>query len=371
MTSNDWFTIRNIHEIDSPAMAIYPERVRENLRVLKSFVPETARLRPHIKTHKTPEVARLMIDEGIHKFKCATIAEAEMLAAQGARDILLAYQPVGPKARRFAELIKKFPGTAFSCLIDNLGSAQNLSAACEAVQVQASAFLDLNIGMNRTGILPSKEALSVYLEAGKQKGLHMKGLHAYDGHLRDTDFEKRTQRCNEGFTPVESLRKEIIRITGQEPAVIAGGSPTFPIHAKRTNVECSPGTFIFWDMGYHSILKEQPFVFAALVIARVVSKPNENIICVDLGHKAIASENPLPNRVHFLNTTGLEPIGHSEEHMVFKTHAGSSFNVGDVLYGVPYHVCPTVALYDSAYIVRDNEAKETWAVTARGRKLTV
>src|SRR4051812_14305219 len=96
-----WYDINNITNIDSPTLVIYKERVIQNIATAISMVDDVKNLRPHVKTHKCKEVAQLMIDAGINKFKCATIAEAEMLAMANAKDVLLAYQPVGPKLKRF------------------------------------------------------------------------------------------------------------------------------------------------------------------------------------------------------------------------------------------------------------------------------
>src|SRR6266498_1664634 len=108
--NNEWFHIREIDKIDSPALVIFPERVKANIQTAISMVG-VDRLRPHVKTNKSAEASQLMLDTGITKFKCATIAEAEMLGIIVAPDVLLAYQPLGPKLQRFIELIKKFPAT--------------------------------------------------------------------------------------------------------------------------------------------------------------------------------------------------------------------------------------------------------------------
>ena len=107
-----------------------------------------------------------------------------------------------------------------------------------------------------------------------------------------------------------------------------------------------------------------------MVISRVISVVDENTICTDLGHKSVAAENPLP-RVHFLNAEDAEPIGQSEEHFVVKVSDTTIYKVGDVLYGVPVHICPTVALYDQAVVVENNKAVDEWSVIARDRKITV
>ena len=364
----NWFEIKNIDAIDSPSLVIYPDRVQKNINVLKSFVPITNRLRPHIKTNKSPEVVQLLLDADISKFKCATIAEAEMLAHVGAQDVLLAYQPTGPKIERLIQLIKKFPSVSFSCLVDNEISVKNISDQAIDKGAKVRMWIDLNVGMNRTGINPGS-AHSLAKIIYELKGVELIGLHAYDGHLRDTDLKVRTEKCDAAFKAVQELQRKIQADLNNELKIAAGGSPTFPIHAKRENVECSPGTFIFWDAGYGSILKEQPFQYAALVLTRVVSKPAEGILCLDLGHKSIASENPIANRVTFLNAPDLEFVGHSEEHLVAKTNQWAKYNVGDVLYGVPYHICPTVALNDFAWVVKDGVATTQWSIVARKRKI--
>jgi D-serine deaminase-like pyridoxal phosphate-dependent protein len=367
---NNWYEINNIDQVDSPALVIYADRVKDNIKTLISSIDNVNRLRPHIKTHKSMEVSRMMLEAGIKKFKCATIAEAEMLAVAGAADILLAYQPVGPKAERLAALKKKFPSVSWSCLIDNLNSAKEISTTFSTRGLRINVYIDLNVGMNRTGIFP-EDAYNLFAECQLLKGIDIVGLHAYDGHLRDTDLSLRTKKCDEGFARVVDLQKKIPAKFDKQLIIVAGGTPTFSIHSKRKEIECSPGTFIYWDKGYEQILQEQHYLHAALVISRVISNPAENIVCTDLGHKAIASENPLQNRVYFLNAPELEPFGHSEEHMVFKNPSTKKYSVGDVLYGIPYHVCPTVALHDAASIVENGVAKNQWLTDARKRKITI
>lgn len=368
---NPWYYIKNIDKIDSPALLIYQDRVEENIRLLKSMIDDPQRLRPHVKTHKTTEVCLLLMQAGISKFKCATIAEAEMLAMAKAPDVLLAYQPAGPKVARFISLIKKYPTTAFSCLVDNNASATAIADAAKANSLEIEIYIDINAGMNRTGIAPGDAVLQLYKDCASLRGLQIKGLHVYDGHIRMQDFEERTLACNEAFLQVENMKVQLIKNGFEEPVIIAGGSPTFLIHAKRGTVECSPGTFIFWDKGYQDLCSEQPFLTAALVITRIISLPDETKICLDLGHKAIASENEISKRVHFLNATDLKFVGHSEEHLIAEAPAGHMYKAGDVLYGLPYHICPTVALYERALLVENSEAKTEWKIIARDRKISV
>ena len=158
----DWYHISNIMEVDSPALVVFPDRVKRNIELLKNMIDDVKRLRPHVKTHKTKEAALLQMEAGIKKFKCATIAEAEMLGSIKAPDVLLAYQPIGPKINRFISLIKKYPETKFSCLVDDREAAQAMAAKASKAGISMPVFIDLNLGMNRTGIAPVRMRLSLY-----------------------------------------------------------------------------------------------------------------------------------------------------------------------------------------------------------------
>ena len=370
MYENDkWHLIKNIDKVDSPALVIYLDRVKKNIDLLKELIGDVERLRPHAKTHKSKEAALLLIKGGISKFKCATIAEAEMLASVKAKDVLLAYQPVGPKIDRFIMLLKSYPATAFACLVDDLEAAEFISEKAADAGLQIPVYLDLNTGMNRTGITPDEKAMELYLQCSKLKGIRPVGLHAYDGHITDVDFKTRKERCDEAFIPVENLKHTLIEQGFDEPVIVAGGSPTFPIHAKRKKVECSPGTFIYWDAGYLRNLPEQAFLPAALVVSRVISLPDAATVCIDLGHKSVAAENSLEKRVYFEALPELQPVGQSEEHMVLRTEMGHPYKIGDVLFGLPYHICPTCALYERALLVEDGNVTTEWKIEARDRKI--
>ncbi len=366
---SNWFTIKNISDFDSPLLVVYPNRIKQNIHFAIDMAGNVSRLRPHVKTSKMSEVCVMLSEAGITKFKCATIAEAEMLALIEAPDVLLAYQPVGPKAQRFISLILTYPETSFSCLVDNIESATHLNKLAAVENIQVSVFIDLNVGMNRTGIQPEK-AFDLAQQIRSFSSLQLKGLHAYDGHIHDSDIQQRKQKVESAFKAVTALHKQLTSDHKSSLVIIAGGTPTFPVHLQHKDVECSPGTFIFSDWGYKHSLPDQPFEYAALVITRVVSIIDKETVCVDLGHKSVAAENPLP-RVHFLNAPDVVPASQSEEHLVLKVPRDSYYHVGDVLYGVPVHICPTVALYDKAYVVNDNNIVTSWKVIARNRTITV
>jgi D-serine deaminase-like pyridoxal phosphate-dependent protein len=367
---DDWYIINDVENLDTPALVVYPARVKHNINLLKSMINDVARLRPHVKTHKSKDVTLLMLEAGITKFKCATIAEAEMLGMGAAPDVLLAYQPTGPKLKRFIQLILKYPGTKFSCLVDDITQAKQIAAEAVKNKIEITVYIDLNVGQNRTGIIPGDEALQLYMDCAQLPGLKPAGLHAYDGHIHESSFETRVELCNKGYEPVSKLRADL-KQKGYEAIIIAGGSPTFPIHAKREDIECSPGTFIYWDRGYQSAFKEQPFLTAALVVSRVISLPNETLICADAGHKSVAPENELGKRIYFLNAPDLVMTGQSEEHLVMDAGNDHHYKIGDVLYGLPYHICPTVSQYERAITIENNKISGEWKNIARDRKITI
>ena len=364
----NWYTINNINDIDTPALLIYQDRVKQNIEQAISYVQSIEQLRPHVKTHKIKEVTKLMMAVGITKFKCATIAEAEMLALCKAKDVLLAYPLIGPKILRLRALRAKYPNTMFSCLTDNPEAAKQLSDCF--LDTPLSIYIDVNVGMNRTGIDP-KKALDLFQYCTDLKGINVIGLHAYDGHIHDTNLHLRQQNVDKVAALIGIAQRAVERFSQKKMKIVAGGTPTFTLHgARHKDIEVSPGTFVFWDKGYSDMMPDFDFLWAGLLATRVISIVNETKLCLDLGHKSIAAENPLP-RIHFLNVDNATPIGQSEEHLVVEVPDTEPFKVGDVWFGVPIHICPTVALYDKVQVVEHGRVTESWWVVARDRMISI
>lgn len=361
----------NFSQIDSPCLIVYPALVEKNIAEMINMAGSVTRLRPHIKTHKTAEGIKMMQAQGINKFKCATIAEAELLAMNKAKDVLLAHQPVGVKIQRLIKLIITYPQTIFSTIVDNIEQAQLINKAFAIEGFNLAVYIDINVGMNRTGIHPGNEAFQLYEYLQTASHLIFKGLHVYDGQHRQSDPIEREQACEAAFEKVYTWIKMIEEKGYNRPSIIAGGSPSFSIHAKKLDRECSPGTNIFWDHGYATICPEQHFTPAVHLLTRVISKPAANRICLDLGHKAVASENEITKRVYFPNHTDLKPVGQSEEHLVMETENADQYKVGDILIGIPYHICPTVALHETLIAIENDQIIGEWQVAARKRKITI
>jgi D-serine deaminase-like pyridoxal phosphate-dependent protein len=369
----NWQAISNIGSFDTPLMAVYPDRVRENIKLaLEMAGGQASRLRPHIKTHKTAEILQIFLDLGITKVKCATIAEAELAATAGIPDVMLAYQPVGFKIDRFLKLAAIFPNVNFSCLVDNLSSAARIgSKAMSFSGKPARVFIDLNTGMNRTGYDYERSLPEFYQTVSNVQGLRLLGLHIYDGHLHHNDPVLRIAPAAAALAEVRAAISAIVRMGLPEPLLIAGGSNTFSYYAQQSDVECSPGTFVFWDKSYTDKIPELDFKLAAVLIATVISMPGPDLLCLDLGYKSVSSENPIDKRVLFPWNPDLKAIAHSEEHLVLHAADGATatYHVGQVIYGIPYHICPSVALYDELSVVNDQQITGQWAVAARRRKI--
>ena len=189
---------------------MYPDRAEANLRRLIAIAGGTSRLRPHMKTHKLPEIARMHVALGLTSVKCATIAEAEMLASEGLTDVLLAYQPVGPAVGRLLQLSQTFPGVTFRAVVDDEDAARALSDAFADVESSIDLLVDLDVGMHRTGIAPEL-APPLYRLLDTLPGVTPGGLHAYDGHLRDPDLAVRRAAADGAFAQVRALREALQR----------------------------------------------------------------------------------------------------------------------------------------------------------------
>jgi D-serine deaminase-like pyridoxal phosphate-dependent protein len=266
-------------------------------------------------------------------------------------------------------LKKKYPASDISVIADDLEIICQLSSLAMSGSMNIGVWLDINNGMDRTGIIPSR-AFDLYRKICELPGLVARGLHVYDGHIHDEDINQRTETVEKAYKPVNELITSLTLNGLPVPAVIAGGTPSFPIHAKHGNAETSPGTLILWDAGYRERYKDLDFLNAGVLLTRVVSRPERDLLCLDLGHKAIAAEMPHP-RIRLMGLPPHEFVNHSEEHLVIKLHGAEKYKTGDIIYGIPWHICPTVARYPFAYAVRDHVVTETWRIEARDRVISI
>lgn len=359
-----WYKPKNEASIFTPAVLVYPDRIEENIHRMIAIAGHAERLRPHVKTHKIAEVIALQVQLGITRFKCATISEVEMVAARGGKDVLLAYPLLGPAILKFLQLIELYPQIRFSVTVDSQSACQLLSDLAKISGRTVNVFVDLDNGMHRTGIAPGR-AMELIESIIEDRYLEFGGLHIYDGHIHDMDFEERKAHCEADFESVLSLVSELDSKGIPVAELACGGTPTFPIHARHPSRTLCPGTPVLWDAGYREAFPDLDFLPAAVIAGRVISKP-DNQLCLDLGYKSMASEMAHP-RLQFLNLEHEVVLNHSEEHLVLSKGKSSETSVGDLVYALPTHVCPTMALQEQVYVVRKHLVVDVWKVVARKR----
>lgn len=366
------YTLENTDAVISPALIYYRDLIIQNTKRAIQIAGSAERLWPHVKTHKSADMTLLLMSMGIHRFKCATIAEAEMLADCQVPHILMAYPLIGPNVQRFLTLIERYPDSHFYAIGDDVKVLLVLSDAAVAKRLVVDTLLDINLGMNRSGIATEK-ALSTYVECSNMPGLSMCGLHCYDGHNNDKDPVVRCARVEKALEAVNTLVLEIDKLGLPCLIRIMGGTPSFPCHAVHPDVFLSPGTCFITDYGYMSKLSDLPFVPAAALLTRVISHPEKGFFTLDLGHKGIAAD-PAGIRGVIVNLEEADTVLHSEEHWVWRMREGFEHlapPIGSTLYVIPTHICPTSALYPAALVAEEGKLCGEWHITARNRKLTI
>lgn len=365
------YILQNPDEVSSPGLLFYPHIIQRNIERLNQIAGDVTHLRPHIKTHKTREIARMQMRSGVRKFKCATIAEAEMLGEVGAPDALIAYQLVGPNRQRLVKLIRRFPDTRFSSLLDNEESARQLSEVAQASGLTAEVFIDLDVGMHRTGIAPGEGAVRLYELMAQLPGLRPAGIHAYDGHNHQTDLKERKAATDDVLEQVHELKDTVEKKGLPVSTLVMGGTPPLALYLQAAGVEASPGTYILHDAQYREILPDLDFEPAALLLGRVISKPLPAHATVDIGYKAISSDmSGDRGLVLDVETPNLEQ--QNEEHWVIKSETVKKWNVGQEVYVIPRHVCPTVALHQFANVIDEQgRCVDRWEIRSRPRVISI
>ena len=361
-----------LSDLASPALLFRESSIDYNLDLMVSLAGDASSLRPHVKTHKCPNIITRHLTRGISKFKCATIAEAEMAAKNGAKSLILAKQAVGPDIRRLIRLSLEYPSTEVLAIIDNELSLDQLAQALNESNSQLGVLIDVDCGMTRTGISPGQKLIELYSKLDATPNITPGGFHVYDGHIHDSDLETRRSRSAQALEGVITVKAQLESKGISVPRIVAGGSPTFAIHASNPAVtECSPGTTVLWDTGYRDAYPDLPFKPAAFVMTRVISRLSDEAVCVDLGHKAVSADKPQP-RVRFERFPQAVLETHSEEHLVIRSPQCLDLKVGDELIGIPQHICPTVSLYNHASILDENDdIIEQWPIEARSREISI
>lgn len=366
------YSVSGLEDVLTPALVLYPEIAASNIeRTLDLLGGKADRWRVHIKTAKLGYTLQMLVDRGIRNFKCATTLELLIACRSGASDVLFAYPAVGANARRVSEISEQFPQVRVSVLAENEQQVGQWRGS------RVGVFLDMNPGMDRTGIEQSHCDKVVELgRAIRDLGLEFRGLHYYDGQYGSLELRERTAVAHAGYGRLLKVVGELERSGLGVPEMITAGTPTFPCALAYEGFRSggflhrvSPGTVVYGDAtSLAQLPSEYGYRPAVLVLARVVSQPRAGILTCDAGHKAVSADAGVPTCV-VVGHSELTPLSPSEEHLPMAVQGGAAGpQVGEALYLLPRHVCPTVNNFDAALLVQDGQIKSVEKVSARGRE---
>jgi len=372
LTNDAAFRVAEAARLLTPALLIDRGRVQHNITTtLRLLGGDANRWRPHVKTAKLGYIMRMLVDAGIAKVKCATTLELTVACQAGARDVLVAYPLIGANAARVREIAEQNPGVAVSVLVENE------SQVAQWRGTPLGLFIDVNPGMNRTGVPEDhSETILRLTQAIAASGARFGGLHYYDGHLSKYGFGERCAQAHPGYERLMQIVDALAALGIEVPEVITAGTPAFPCSLSfprfsnaRFVHRVSPGTIVYCDAtSLAQLPPDYGYLPAAVVMTRVVSHPAAGMITCDAGHKTVSADAGVPTCM-VLGHPELEPLTPSEEHLPMRVAGGAPVPpIGELLFLVPRHVCPTVNNFDDAVIVGNANLMAVEPVSARGRE---
>jgi D-serine deaminase-like pyridoxal phosphate-dependent protein len=366
------YSIAELDRVLTPALAIYPEIVDANIDfTLELLGHDPNRWRPHVKTSKLQAIMHRLVERGVVNFKCATTLELLTACRAGTRDVLVAYPVLGANAARVRQVAEEFGEVHISALVENTAQVEQWRGS------RLGLVIDVNPGMDRTGVPQDRvEDIIALARAITSAGLPFRGLHYYDGHLHQSDLAERTAVAHRGYDQLLRIVQALNAAGFGVGEVITAGTPAFPCTLTYSGFRhvpfiyrASPGTVVYGDATSSAQLPPHyRYRPAVMVVSRVVSQPRADVVTCDAGHKSLSVDCGVPNAV-VLGRPELRPLQPSEEHLPIAVPVGAAVpRVGDILYIVPRHVCPTVNNFDHALLVRGGRIVAIEAVSARGRE---
>ncbi|MCX7603878.1 MAG: alanine racemase [Bryobacteraceae bacterium] len=359
-----------IEDLDTPAVLIDVDVMERNLARAASYARQHGlRLRPHIKTHKIPALARRQLELGACGITCAKTTEALAMMSCDPPEVLIAYPVVG--AAKIARLVELARRTEVTVSLDSVDVAAPIAAAARAAGVEIGVLAEMDAGLRRVGVPPGEPLLDLVLGLRKLDGLRWRGIAFYPGHIKSLD--------EAGQAQLGSLREALwstvglLASRGLKPEIVSGGSTPllWESHTLPELNEIRPGTYIFNDRNTVLSGACRREDCAATILVTVVSTAPDRII-VDGGSKTFSSDRLASSS----EATFGEVLGHpqlrfhkmNEEHgFIALDGAPAPFRPGDRLRIVPNHICVAMNLHERAWGVRNGEVVAEWRVEARGR----
>lgn len=358
-----------VAELDTPALLVDQDLLLANIAAVQARLAATGvRIRPHLKTAKSPALAQIMARAGMSGFCVAKLGEAEVFAAAGFTDLLITGELAGaPKLRRLAALHAAHPDVRV--VVDSATGAELLNTACAADPRPLEVLIDLDVGQRRCGIAPGEPALALARTLTRLPHLRLVGLQGYEGHLQHVADAAEQNRLVDAAMAALTGTADLLRADGQRIDVVTtGGTGTCERCAQHAGVtEVQPGSFIFLDRAYRDALgTRNPYRNALTVVATVISRPAPQRAVIDAGLKALSTDmgNAEP-----LDLPGVRYRPGGDEHGILEWDADVAPNLalGDMVRLIPGHIDTTVNLYDAYQVVRDGAISATWPILARGK----
>jgi D-serine deaminase-like pyridoxal phosphate-dependent protein len=349
-------------EIPTPALVLDLAALDRNIaRMAAFFAGGTCRLRPHVKAHKTPAIARRQLAAGsCVGLTCATLSEAEVVA-EFCDDVLIANEVVGEaKCDRLAAVARR---TAVSVAVDSLAGLDEVAAAARRAGVTVGVLVDLNVGQGRCGVEPGEAAITLAQRAAGTPGVRLRGVMGYEGHLQPVrdrgEREARTRAALQGLVDTAGR----LRASGLPCDVVSsGGTGTYDISGRVAGVtEIQAGSYVLMDTDYAGV--GVPFEPAFTVLGTVVSRPTRDRCVADCGHKAASKDHGFPM---VKGIAGASVTALNDEHATIALPPGADLHVGDLVELLPSHTDPTVNLHDVFFVVDGDRVVDVWPIAARG-----
>jgi len=354
------------YEVVTPALVVDRDVLRANLAFMQACLPGLhARLRGHVKNHKSPHIARLQLEYGAFGICAATIWEAIVMARAGADDILVANELVNPQKRRAAALLAR--EVSLRVAVDDADDARALSAAAVEAGSTIGVLVEVDTGMHRCGTDSPEETLAVARAVQALPGLRMDGLSGYEGHCSlEMDTDKRHVKQAAAMKYFVEVADHLEAHGVACPILSAAGTVTaFWTGSDPRIAELQLGSYAAMD-DYHYLL-EPRFKKATTAVVTVISRRGDRVV-LDLGKKTFgaADVGNIPAYPRIFGWEGLTPYRFDEEHATYAADASCTLKVGDV---VDFHLGYTpfaVNYFDAYHVAENGTIVDIWPIMPRG-----
>jgi len=364
------YPVGRIHlsDVQTPALIVDLDRMERNIATMADAARKGGvALRPHVKTHKTPAIAHMQMAAGAVGICCATLGEAEVMAAAALPDILITRAVVGrSKIERVGALSRL---TRIKVTTDSPANVAELAQVAAEMGVRLDVFMEVNVGQDRCGVEPaSPQALDLARRIAGEASLRFAGIQGYEGHLvLNPDAEARlrlTRTANAGAAETKAmLERDGIPV----PVLTGGGTGTYDVTGDAVisgYTEIQPGTYATMDARYCTQMGESPFAPALGLLSTCIGRGAAGRAIVDAGQKALSVDYGPPQ---VLRRPGLQylPGKGGDEHGVLEL-TGADLQVGDRVELFPSHGCTTFNLHSWLYGYRGEYVEVAWQIAARG-----